>query len=45
MGEYADMMLDGTCCQYCGTYIGSDNGYPTSCGCCDDSEDDSEEEE
>jgi hypothetical protein len=33
MGEYADMMLDGTCCQYCGEYIGSDAGYPQSCGC------------
>jgi hypothetical protein len=36
MGEYAEMMLDGTCCQYCGEYIGSNNGYPTSCACCSD---------
>jgi len=34
MGDMADAMLDGTFCQYCGEYIGSDNGYPTSCGCC-----------
>ena len=34
MGEYADMMLDGTMCQSCGEYIGSGNGYPTSCASC-----------
>lgn len=34
MGEYAEMMLDGTCCNYCGEYLGSDNGYPTSCRAC-----------
>ncbi len=34
MGEYAEMMLDGTCCQYCGEYIGSDAGYPQTCGDC-----------
>lgn len=33
MGEIAEMMLDGTLCQYCGVYIGSDAGYPQSCGC------------
>lgn len=33
MGEIADMMLDGTLCQHCGAYVGSDNGFPTSCGC------------
>lgn len=39
MGEIADMMLDGTLCQHCGGYIGSDNGFPTSCGCEDDDDD------
>jgi hypothetical protein len=34
MGEYAEMMLDGTCCQQCGEYLGSDNGFPTSCPSC-----------
>lgn len=34
MGEYADMMLDGTCCQFCGEYLGSDNDFPTSCASC-----------
>lgn len=34
MGEYAEMMLDGTCCSQCGEYIGTDNGYPTLCAGC-----------
>lgn len=38
MGEYAEMMFDGTFCQHCGEYIGSDNDYPTSCGCCEQEE-------
>lgn len=37
MGEYAEMMLDGTCCACCGEYIGSDNGFATYCtGCAPD---------
>ena len=31
MGEIADMMLDGTMCECCGEYIGSDIGYPQYC--------------
>lgn len=31
MGEIADMMLDGTLCECCGAYIGSDAGYPQYC--------------
>ena len=31
MGEIADMMLDGTLCEGCGEYIGSDAGYPQYC--------------
>jgi len=38
MGEYADMMLDGTVCQHCGEYLGTDNGYPTSCAACEGDE-------
>jgi hypothetical protein len=34
MGEIADMMLNGTLCQGCGVYLGSDNGYPTLCSSC-----------
>lgn len=34
MGEIADMMLDGTLCQCCGVFIGSNNGYPTYCDSC-----------
>ena len=35
MGEYAEMMLDGTCCQYCGEFFHDDGaeGFPRSCGC------------
>jgi hypothetical protein len=44
MGEIADAMLDGTFCQYCGEYLGSDNGYPTSCGCCADEDEDEDED-
>ncbi len=31
MGEIAEMMLDGTLCEGCGEYIGSDAGYPQYC--------------
>lgn len=34
MGEIADMMLDGTLCECCGVYLGSDNDYPTKCADC-----------
>ena len=38
MGEIAEMMLDGTLCECCGEYIGSDAGYPQYCseGCAAD---------
>jgi hypothetical protein len=31
MGEYAEMMLDGTCCEGCGEYIGGGDGFPRYC--------------
>ena len=34
MGEYAEMMLDGTCCQYCGQPIDTDAGFPQTCRDC-----------
>lgn len=34
MGEIAEMMLDGTLCEGCGEYIGTDNGFPTRCAGC-----------
>lgn len=34
MGEIAEMMLDGTLCQCCGEYLGSDGGYPMFCASC-----------
>ncbi len=38
MGEIAEMMLDGTLCQYCGELLvdpGEENcGFPDSCDSC-----------
>lgn len=36
MGEYADMMLDGTCCAGCGEFLFDDDplGIPTYCPAC-----------
>lgn len=32
MGEYAEMMLDGTCCATCGEYLdGGEDGIPRYC--------------
>lgn len=31
MGEIAEMMLDGTLCECCGTFIGDGDGYPRYC--------------
>lgn len=31
MGDIANMMLDGTLCEACGEYMGSDSGYPNYC--------------
>lgn len=39
MGDIADMTLDGVLCQYCGVYIGKGNGYPESCGCHEEDDD------
>lgn len=34
MGEYAEMMLDGTCCCNCGEYLGDGDGFATYCASC-----------
>ena len=34
MGDIADMMLDGTLCEGCGEYLGSDFDGPALCGSC-----------
>lgn len=34
MGEYAEMILDGTCCQGCGEYLGDGDGFPVYCSAC-----------
>lgn len=36
MGEVADDMLDGTCCQVCGMFMDEAAGYPVTCGGCSD---------
>lgn len=35
MGEYAEMMLDGTLCEGCGVYLDNDlEGFPQLCSDC-----------
>jgi uncharacterized OB-fold protein len=34
MSEVAEMMLDGTLCQQCGTFIGPPTGHPKTCAAC-----------
>lgn len=34
MGEYAEMMLDGTCCCSCGEYLGDGDGFAAYCASC-----------
>lgn len=36
MGEYAEMMLDGTVCESCGEWLGDDEGpgFPRVCPGC-----------
>lgn len=38
MGEYADYMLNGDDCQFCGEYLGEGDGFPRSCAACADDE-------
>ena len=43
MGEIADDIINGDCCQYCGEYFDSEgDGYPRTCAGCsiDDAVDD-----
>ncbi|ALS63598.1 hypothetical protein [Pandoraea apista] len=34
MGDIAEMMLDGTPCEGCGTYLGRVDGFPQRCRSC-----------
>lgn len=34
MGDYAEMMLDGTCCCSCGEFLGDGDGYAAYCASC-----------
>lgn len=34
MGEYAEMILEGSVCDICGEYMGEPTGYPQRCNDC-----------
>lgn len=34
MGEIADDIIDGACCDLCGCYFEEDNGFPATCSVC-----------
>lgn len=34
MGEMADDLIDGACCNLCGCYFEGDHGYPVVCKDC-----------
>ena len=34
MGEIAEDMVDGACCQVCGSYFATPFGYPVVCKTC-----------
>ncbi len=36
MGEYAEYILNGDDCQYCGEYLGEGDGIPRTCKSCRD---------
>lgn len=36
MGDISEMMLDGTLCSCCGTYVGEGEGFPVQCSDCED---------
>lgn len=51
MGDAADMIIEGVCCQYCGEVLdeaietGEGCGYPSSCAACSDESDEIEDDE
>lgn len=34
MGEIAESLIDGTCCEGCGVFIGEGDGFPRTCDVC-----------
>ena len=34
MGELADDLMEGRCCEWCGIYFEADHGYPVICRGC-----------
>lgn len=45
MGEMAEWILEGGCCQICGCEFDEPTGYPTTCDSCLEEEEESEEDE
>lgn len=44
MGEIADDILEGACCQVCGEYVeGEPYGFPFTCSGCEADEDDDDD--
>lgn len=39
MGEVADDMINGRCCQWCNEYFEKEHGYPVVCKACGASDD------
>ena len=38
MGDMADAIVNGECCQVCGEFFEVPTGYPTSCRACENEE-------
>ncbi len=36
MGEIADQIINGECCQFCLEPFDEPTGYPVSCACCEE---------
>ena len=34
MGEIADSVLDGACCEWCGVFFAKEHGHPVVCTAC-----------
>lgn len=45
MGQYLEDLLDGTCCQICGEYLGGSPGFARTCNGCVGAKDWKEERE
>lgn len=34
MGDWANMAINGDCCECCGEYLGEGDGFPRKCSNC-----------